>query len=173
MTKSIKNRKPKYKRRVSYRRPRTRRPRTRLRKVRRTRKRSQNNLRGGLTVPEPAPEPAPSDATLLQLQDELETLGRSIRDAAAAGTRSGSPVAVNPSDLERFRELTRIISEVGGASAITEARERMLCVVCRDNLRNTTLQCGHTELCESCADMVSVCPLCRRATGRVIREAVP
>jgi hypothetical protein len=48
-------------------------------------------------------------------------------------------------------------------SELTEERERSLCCVCLDHPRCVVLQpCWHYALCETCAQFVSCCPICRQ-----------
>ena len=41
------------------------------------------------------------------------------------------------------------------------------CCCCMDAKANTTLACGHTQLCLQCAQRLTACPLCRHPIGRM------
>merc|ERR1712196_178698 len=47
-------------------------------------------------------------------------------------------------------------------SEISEAHQLNTCCVCLDNPRSIVLQpCWHHVLCSSCAESLSICPICR------------
>ena len=55
-----------------------------------------------------------------------------------------------------------------------ELKEEMNCKVCFTKFMNTVfLPCGHLACCESCAEQLKDCPLCRKYIAGTIRTQWP
>lgn len=52
---------------------------------------------------------------------------------------------------------------------LSDENDDSSCVVCMDNNRNATMQCGHANLCFVCGEKMSECPTCRAPKQSLIK----
>lgn len=98
-----------------------------------------------------------------QLQESLEEYQRlGLRDAYMRLLKSQKAVVeerlrTSPDDAA----LSMHLSSVNACLKEVEDAAEATCALCYENLSDTTLNCGHSQFCRTCAFRVGTCPVCR------------
>ncbi|XP_039593496.1 uncharacterized protein LOC120516100 [Polypterus senegalus] len=99
----------------------------------------------------PCMGPGRDNVTLCAKDPQKRGGGEGGRSPTATGTqpRDGGDTNAN-ADVEKLQQ------------QLEDMKEKALCPVCLDHVKNTVFMCGHST-CQPCGDRLSDCPICRKA----------